>query len=1336
MAHLRQSGPAGVALEYEAYRRAHDAKRFEAERITIQKRDGKVVSFKPEKIAIAVGKAFAAQGPLTHSSRQAILDLSDHVVELLRAAAPDVRTVNIEEIQDLVERILIEKGHHEVARRFIHYREQRRLARLQAPVSEPVTVHERFNLKTSEGKSEQLDLEKLKLSIALACRGLEDRVSVEAVLERSLKNCFEGMTTAQLHESNILAARSLVERDSAYSFVAARLLLQKLYKEALGRAVHFTQIQEAYPALFKQAIELGVKYGRLSSELLKFDLERLGKSLKPERDFQFAYLGLQTLYDRYFIHQDGRRLETPQIFWMRIAMGLAQQEKEREKYAAEFYEVMSNLLYVPSTPTLFNAGTLHPQLSSCFLTTVQDDLDHIFKSIRDNALLSKWSGGLGNDWTPVRALGAHIQGTNGKSQGLVPFLKVANDTAVAVNQCFSPDAAVFTAEGIKPITDVRARDLVLGRSGFYREVTDHLVYRQQGHRMVEIKVKHAIRPLTVSASHPFWVIQGVPMETGISRTVEWLKRGKIKPAWIEAGQLGKGDYVAQVIPAEVVLVKGLSADDARLYGILLGDGHLSKQGREWGVSGNPTCDGHMQFVRDYLGRRDIHFWESHRNSRFDQIKWAGGYGVGRDAGSGRLIRTGTSRMPFCREDIYDSNGHKHIAQRFAHLPPDQTAALIRGLLETDGGISRGKEIYFTNTSAPLVEGLRYQLLRLGVPSAGQYRVRRYAHTGKRIDGQRVHFKGATACYDLRIPAVSEIAELVGCRPMTKHNWLQWKGWLFTRIRSARDAAPVPVVYDLKVEGDESYMTSAALVHNGGKRQGAVCAYLEMWHLDVEEFLELRKNTGDDRRRTHDMHTANWIPDLFMKRVLENGPWTLFSPNEAPDLHDLYGKAFEMRYELYERMAKEGGLKQFKVVPALELWRKALSMLFETGHPWITFKDASNVRSPQDHAGVVHSSNLCTEILLNTSREETAVCNLGSLNLAALTTPSGLHAEKLAATVKTAMRMLDNVIDLNFYPTPEAKAANQRHRPVGLGIMGFQDALYLQGMSYASPRAVEFADASMEVISYHAILSSSRLAQERGAYSTYRGSKWDRGLLPKDTIELLRQNRGGHVEMETGGQLDWTPVRESIRQFGMRNSNTMAIAPTATIANIAGVSQSIEPTYKNLYVKSNLSGEFITVNPYLEEELKALGLWDSKMVDDLKYFDGSLNEIERIPQEVKDRYAAAFEIGTEWIIECASRRQKWIDMGQSLNLYLAQPSGKKMHAMYLMAWEKGLKTTYYLRSLGATRIEKSTVDANRYGDPLGQKDQEKGQKDHQGQKIKSTDAAQCSIVNPDQCEVCQ
>ncbi len=960
---LQAAGFEDISKEYDNYRREHEMRRFEHERLTVKKRDGRVVSFKPEKITIALAKAFAAcknQYPLQPETQQSVLLLSDKVVNYLKNQYTGVHTIDIEEIQDIVELSLMETAQHDVARDYIVYREKQRQQRFAEANEQAQPLASLTNIRVAheDGSTERLDVEKLKLIIAETCHGLEDKVSVEEILKGTVKNCFNGIKESQLTEAMLLATRVLIEKEPAYSSVAARILLRKLYAEVVGRPLMMKDMKKEYATSFVTALTAMVKFERLSPDLLEFDLEKIGAALKPERDLLFGYIGLQTLYDRYFIHEKGRRLETPQSFWMRVAMGLSLVEgKNKTERAIQFYEVLSSFRFVSSTPTLFNAGTLHSQLSSCFLTTVDDDLDHIFKCVKDNAQLSKWSGGLGNDWTRVRGMGSIIKGTNGRSQGLVPFLKVANDTAVAVNQ-------------------------------------------------------------------------------------------------------------------------------------------------------------------------------------------------------------------------------------------------------------------------------------------------------------------------------------------------------------------------------------------GGKRKGAVCAYLECWHIDVEDFLELRKNTGDDRRRTHDMHTANWIPDLFMKRVLANEDWTLFSPNEAKDLHDTYGKDFEARYVAYEEKAARGEIALFKKIPAVQLWRKMLTQVFETGHPWITFKDPSNIRSPQDHAGVVHSSNLCTEILLNTSNEETAVCNLGSINLAAHTTESGLNQKLLADTVETAMRMLDNVIDINFYPTIEAKNANLRHRPVGLGIMGFQDALYIQAISYASQAAVDFADASMEAISYYAILGSSKLAKEKGTYGSYKGSKWDRGMLPIDTIQLLKDERGGYLDMDTSSRLDWKPVREHIKQYGMRNSNCMAIAPTATIGNIAGVTQSIEPMYKHIYVKSNLSGEFTIANPYLVDELKALGLWDQQMIDDLKYFDGNLQEIGRIPESIKERYLTAFEISHEWIIECASRRQKWIDMGQSLNLYMEEPNGKRLSQMYQLAWTRGLKTTYYLRSLGATRIEKSTLDANKYGDPLGRNKKPEAPVVDADAEAAARAKMVCSIENGPDCEACQ
>ena len=935
---LMQAELYDVARNYIIYRDEQKSAREDSPRnLKITRRDGKtVVRFNPMKIASAIERAFRAsmelEGQTPSQVVSAVNQVTNRVVERAVSLSRDGVALHVELIQDEVERQMMAEGYYQVAKDFIIYRAQRSAKReleearketgqaVQEPKEEATRPQGKTFVATGvDGSKVSISEGDLRNRIEHACRGLEKLTSPEEILQASLKNFYEGIKVAEIDQANIMAARSKIENDPAYSFVTARLLLDIIYRETMQVDAHSKNLTKAHQEYFKSCLKKGVAVERMAPELLDFDLDKLAKALKLERDLEFHYLGLQTLYDRYLIHHEDVRLETPQIFWMRVAMGLSVNEGElKNERAIEFYNVLSSFLFTSSTPTLFNAGTLHPQLSSCYLTTIMDDLQHIFKCVSDDAQLSKWAGGLGNDWTNVRATGARIKGTNGRSQGVIPFLKVANDTAVAVNQ-------------------------------------------------------------------------------------------------------------------------------------------------------------------------------------------------------------------------------------------------------------------------------------------------------------------------------------------------------------------------------------------GGKRKGAMCAYLETWHLDVEDFLELRKNTGDERRRTHDMNTANWIPDLFMKRVAQNATWTLFSPSDVPDLHDLYGTKFDARYAEYEAMAERGEIKLHKKIEAVTLWRKMLSMVFETGHPWITFKDPSNLRSPQDHVGVVHSSNLCTEILLNTSAEETAVCNLGSVNLVRHVTPAGLNLPLLEKTVRTAVRMLDNVIDINFYPTAEARNANLRHRPVGLGLMGFQDALYAQRISYASPEAVKFADESMEAISYYAILASSELAKERGAYTSYKGSKWDRGLLPIDTLSYLSKERGEeYVELDSTSTLDWNVVREAVKSNGMRNSNTMAIAPTATISNITGVSQSIEPNYKHLYAKSNLSGEFIVHNTFLVEELKKLDMWDEDMIDDLKYFDGSIQEIERIPDELKGIYLTAFEIEPEWLIECGSRRQKWIDMGQSLNLYIAEPSGKKLNDMYMSAWKKGLKTTYYLRSLGATQIEKSTTDVNKRG----------------------------------------
>jgi ribonucleoside-diphosphate reductase alpha chain len=888
--------------------------------LQVIRRNGSFSPFDASKIALAITKAFVAvEGADATASRRiraAVEAMSQQVVETLNRRAEPGRPIHIEDIQDQVELALMRSGEHKVARAYVLYREERAQERRKREEQAEGAAQPRLNMRLNDGRMEPIDEAQLRKDISVACAGL-DGVSIESVMDQVRRNLYDGIQPRELGLAQTLAARTLVEQEPNYAYVSARLLMNMLREEAL--AFLFPQIKNAfrksreldYGEYFPEFIRRGIELEMLDKELANFDLARISAALKPERDRNFQLLGLQTLYDRYFLHSSGVRFELPQAFFMRVAMGLAAREIDRDERAIEFYELLSSFDFMCSTPTLFNSGTLRPQLSSCFLTTVADDLDGIFKAIKDNALLAKYSGGLGNDWSMVRGLGAHIRGTNGQSQGVVPFLKVANDTAIAVNQ-------------------------------------------------------------------------------------------------------------------------------------------------------------------------------------------------------------------------------------------------------------------------------------------------------------------------------------------------------------------------------------------GGKRKGAVCGYLETWHIDIEEFLDLRKNTGDDRRRTHDMNTANWVPDLFIERVEEDGPWTLFSPDEAPDLHDLYGKAFAERYALYEGKAQRGELKVTRTVRAVDLWRKMLTMIFETGHPWITFKDPCNLRSPQRHAGVVHSSNLCTEITLNTSQREIAVCNLGSINLANHVTPAGIDEIRLKKTVGTAMRILDNVIDINFYTVPEARFSNLRHRPVGLGIMGFQDALYTLRIPNASEEAVRFADESMELISYHAISASVDLAAERGRYASFDNSLWSRGIMPIDSVELLQENRRYTLQLDRSAKLDWNVLRERVKTVGMRNSNTMAIAPTATISNICGVTQSIEPTYQNLFVKSNMSGDFTVVNPSLIHDLKRLGLWDEVMVSDLKYFDGSLGSIDRVPDELKKLYATSFEIEPTWLIQAAARRQKWIDQAQSLNLYISQPSGKKLDALYREAWRSGLKTTYYLRSRSATHVEKSTL----------------------------------------------
>jgi ribonucleoside-diphosphate reductase alpha chain len=917
--------------------------------LRVIRRNGKVTSFDASKISVAVTKAFlaveggsAAASPRIHTT---VKNLTGQIMDALTRRNPDGGTVHIEDIQDQVELALMRSGEHKVARAYVIYREERIRQRAEDAGSTGTDDTHIVDITLADGSKTPLNVSRLRALVAEACQGLSD-VSADAIIEDTCHNLFDGVKEEDVSHTLVMSARTLIEKEPNYSNVAARLLLDTLRREALAfldmdsNVATQAEIIGLYGDYFQTYVNKAVTLELLDSRLAQYDMQQITAAIKPQRDLNFTYLGLQTLYDRYFIHsEDGIRFELPQAFFMRVSMGLAINEINREERAVEFYNLLSSFDFMSSTPTLFNSGTLRPQLSSCYLTTISDDLDGIYSAIKDNALLSKFAGGLGNDWTRVRGMGSHIKGTNGKSQGVVPFLKVANDTAVAVNQ-------------------------------------------------------------------------------------------------------------------------------------------------------------------------------------------------------------------------------------------------------------------------------------------------------------------------------------------------------------------------------------------GGKRKGAVCAYLETWHIDINDFLELRKNTGDERRRTHDMNTANWIPDLFMKRVAEDGEWTLFSPEETPDLHDLSGAAFEEAYEAYEEKARNGEIKISKTMKAVDLWRKMLGMLFETGHPWITFKDPCILRYTNQHVGVVHSSNLCTEITLHSNKNEIAVCNLGSVNLPQHVNADGIDMTKLEKTVTTAMRMLDNVIEYNYYSVPQARNSNLRHRPVGLGIMGFQDALYKMRLPYASEEAVGFADRSMEAVSYFTIQASSDLAAERGKYSTFEGSLWSQGILPYDSMLAMKTHRGNYLQVDESTTLDWESLRSKVTSQGMRNSNTMAIAPTATISNICGVSQSIEPTYQNLFVKSNLSGEFTVVNPYLIHDLKERGLWDEVMVNDLKYYDGSAQAIDRIPDDLKQLYTTAFEIDPRWLIEAGSRRQKWIDQAQSLNLYMAEPSGKQMDNLYKLAWVRGLKTTYYLRSMGATHVEKMAEGSN-------------------AATVDAESAAPkaCSILDPD-CEACQ
>lgn len=1156
-----------------------------------------------------------------------------------------------------------------------------------------------ISVKKRNGKLESLNLDKINRSCQRACENLESVSASEVVLDAHVQ-LFDKVTTAEIDTALILSARSKIEKEPNYSFVAARLLLNTVYKEVFGEGVDCDTFDLQYRKSFIGNTKKLVKSGRLSEKLLEFDLRKLSDVLLLENDLKFKYFGIQTLYDRYFLHIDGRRMETPQSFWMRVAMGLALNEENKEEKAIEFYKALSNFHMCCSTPTLFNSGTNHSQLSSCYLSTVNDSLDGIFGTIHGQARLSKFAGGLGVDWTSIRGTGSHVKKTNGESQGLIPWLKIFNDTLVAVNQCFSPDTILYTAEGIKPISSVHTGDLVLGRDGQYRSVLEVMEYDQKD-SMVAIDVKHSSNLIKVTSGHPILSVKGASKEQSISRTLAQLGAGKLSLDWVEAKDLSSGDYVAQVIPTENVFVDNFTAEDAYIYGLMLGDGHVIKSEKEAGISFNTQANADsISRLVSYLENKNIHSWRNDRGI-YCQIKWSWAHNE--------------NKIPFSFEDIYNVLGKKRISPRLSHLIKPISLQLIKGLLDSDGNISRGKEVTFTNTSSDLIEGLRYQMLRLGVPTSANFRSRQMSHNAVRFDGSKISFNTLVNAWDLRIPVNADIAELLNIPMLTKYNWVNFNGCVLSRIKSVNEITPCQHVYDLKVEGVESYMTNAFLAHNGGKRRGAGCSYVEPWHIDFEDFVDVSKKTGDERRRCHDMQTAAWCPDLFFERIESDGDWYMFSPSDTPELHELFGKEFEKCYNEYCAKADNGEIKNFRKIKAKDLWKKMLRGLFETGTPWITMKDASNMRYSNQHVGVVHSSNLCTEIHLHTVPSiynddsgivetigETATCNLNSINLSSHVKNGKIDFELLKKTAKTSMRMLDNVIDLNYYPTLEAKKSNLSHRPVGQGTMGWNDMYRMLGVNFDSDEAVRISDNLQEFISYYTISASNELAKERGKYETFDGSLWSKGCLPIDTYYYMMKERGVPAmnneksRLFQNVNLNWEELRNEIVESGMRNSNTMAIAPTATISDIQGCTACVEYDFSVLFVKSTLSGEFTIVNEFFVEDMKKLGLWSRELLDAVKKTQGDITLLN-LPPKIIDKYKPVFKVPQSRLIDQAAARQKWIDQGQSLNLFVETDSLKALNEMYFHAWRSGLKSTYYLRTKSASQIESSSVESkeNKY-----------------------------------------
>jgi len=1630
------------AKAFILFRAMKGAHRHKAHSLHVIRRNNNVAPWMPEKIELAVRKAFIAMELDSAPAENITAAIVSKIAEL------GVTEIHIEAVQDIVIDTIKEQGYTAVAETYSQYRKRRATERTQRD-------------KNLMDSNPALITTELMKRIEFASSNLSMPATKEEVARVLIKSLSENFTSAETRTATILNAKTLVEKDPAYALFAARILLSYIYEEALNWKVTdgLDTLKQAHQEAFKAYIPKGIDLKRLNPELAKFNLEFLAERLDPMADLELDILAAQTLYDRYLIHENKKRMECPQIFWMRVAMGLALGEKENtNEMAASFYELYKAKRFCSSTPTLFNAGTAHSQLSSCYLYVIQDNIESImYRGIAENGFLSKWAGGLGGSWTKVRGKGGYIKGTNGESQGVIPFLKMHNDQLVAVNQCWDGETPIITAQGIKPISKVTTADLVLTEDGEFSPVKEALKFEQNGKPMLKIKAKHT-EEMSVTSEHPLWAITDVPMEQSAKRTYTQLNAGKKKMDWVEPKALKAGDYLGTRIPTESKDITSFTEDDALFYGLMLGNGHIEdKQGfKEAGFTDakeTPFGEEGIQFIKEYLKKNGIHSWENTIHGNTTTIHWSWKNGVG----------------GLKREDLYNEKNEKHIPGRFLLLPRHKAIKMAKGLILSDGGVYREDEIWFYTSSLPLARGFKYLMLKNGTPTYITKAGEKKEHTSFRNNGSTVTFPKTTLGYNIAVPATKVIAQELGVTPLTKANWLSHNGFIFTRIKSIKDTKPVETVYDLIIDGPASYCTTDVLAHNGGKRKGSGCAYLETWHNDIEEFLQLRKNTGDDRRRCHDMNTANWIPDLFMERIEKGENWTLFRSNEVADLHETYGAAFKKKYEAYEKQASEGKIYG-KTISARGLWKLMLESIFETGHPWITFKDPCNVRSPQDHVGVVHSSNLCTEITLNTSNEETAVCfpagtkiltdrgqanietchnanvlspfaddgikkpkakngeiylkpeqsyqkatlinagekptikietscgnpivataehpflvylkygdksankektfvwkkaqdlkpgdrihapwtdsvheesetwsddylcagwmlgdgwctdqsaglvfgpddttakefvqpkvikwynklprdpqnrqecpsgytqpngvscwgtqnkgfmdmletsfgfskahaplkqipckvwnlnttekrsflaglfsadgcaqpdgsielssaslklleetqlllkefgihgritwfyvkirdrwqgairighpescqnfakhigfklnptrqtemesyikkanprnsngvqfykvksikdngvlpvynlevketrnfiangmvvhncNLGSINLSRHISDTGdINWDMLRDTIRIAVRMLDNVIDINFYPTEAAKLANTRHRPIGMGIMGLQDALHKRNIPFASQRAVEFNDHIMEFIAFHAYLSSSRLAKERGAYSTFEGSKWSRDILPQDTIALLEQERSKSTGVPLGGKLNWTEVRESIKKYGMRNSNVLAIAPTATISNITGCTPCIEPDYKHLFVKTNMSGDFTVINKYLVNKLKEFGLWDDAMLDDLKYYDGELSKITRIPDEIKEQFATAFEIEQNWLVEAAARRGKWIDMAQSLNLFLASPNPKVLSDLYRHLHLRGLKTSYYLRTQSASSIEKATLE---------------------------------------------